>query len=216
MKPLLGLILSLFLFLAAPVTATFHPLMRSVFPLAEVTTNEDGSFSVQNVCTMFSINNPKHYFMTAGHCVVDENGKPVGTLYADEEFQVPVTVKALNLTTDLAVVWANLPAESLRLRPTPLEFEDPVRIPSFQLGQWTFMLTRGEVTNPDVQPRGAHKPYLLHSAYACGGASGSPILDEGDRVVSVDQIAVRFLEPCGGVGGGATFKQMQAFKEWFE
>jgi len=189
--------------------AASHPFQRSVFPLvASVYDHNYGLDVWENICTAFSIDPTNGWFMTAAHCVVG------GPRFIGER-RYMVVLQEMDEVNDIAVVWSNQPAVGLRLREKPLQFEEEVRIPSYQLGMWTFMLTKGQVINPGTTNSLWTKSYMLHSAPSCQGASGAPIVDRRGKVVGVEQVGVMRIEPCSDIGGGSTLEQLHKFRSYF-
>ncbi len=189
-----------------------HPLERSVFPMAVPGQGEHGEVLLANICTFFSINAKKHYFMGAAHCVNGEHGEGWPAMFVGD---YNATLLLKDVVRDIAILLSDQPATALRLRNAPLQYEEALKQPSFQLGLFTFMVFKGYVVNPWAQPSGWEKPYMLHSIYGCGGSSGGPVLDEWDRVVGVEQVGMRNFEPCSGLGGASTLEEIQAYRAYF-
>lgn len=200
---------------AVSLVATDHPLKKSVFPLASFIEAEDGTSQWFNICTTELINSKQHLFITAAHCVVEADGGNSKNLFVGEE-HYPAVVQRADVNRDIALIYAEQPGVALKLRTRPLQFGEGLQIPSFQLGWWVFMLTRGQVTNPDERIRGDYKAYMWHNVYGCGGSSGSPVLDKDGKMVGVEQVGARQFEPCSGVGGSATLDELKDFSQYFE
>lgn len=210
-----SLVLLLLLATAGVQTRTHVTLLeRSVFPMGLATTTDNGEGFLANICTVFSINPSRHLFMSAGHCVVDDEGavRTEGLYVGDYDVD---SVILFDKEHDLAILASQQPAVALRLRGYDLQYEETLRIPSFQLGLFTFMIARGYVNNPGAQPSGFEKAYMLHSVYGCGGSSGAPVLDQYGYLVGVEQVGFRAIEPCSGLGGSALLSEVRAYKGYF-
>lgn len=218
MKPLLATLL-LVTFLTATTANQHHPTaFDSIFPLSATLTMTDLETGItatrtQNICTVFSINQKQHLYLTAGHCVLLGDGRTVRVVPyfvnggAARVFQVAPQI-------DLAILQGDNGAPALKLRPEAFTWNDAVTVIGNPLGLSAYLVTHGYVANPSTDDKALELtvPHALFDLLVCGGNSGSPVLDASGKVASVVQVAwFGFGESCGVLSGGVTYVNMVAF-----
>lgn len=177
------------LFLIAPlppVQAGYSTVVRSVRAI------QDESF--RNICTATSINQSKQLWLTAGHCVGESPifiaGHPAEPVFKDKD-------------ADLAVLHTtDYPVTALKLRQTRPSVEQRIKIVGHPLGLFSIQVFNGQISSLRTMVEGT--PYMLFDMTACGGNSGSAVVDEDDRVLSVLQIG--FGQGCSSFSGGAPWE----------
>ncbi len=186
----LAITLTLFLlFLATAPQAMFIPV-ASIQPVERV--NDDG-VNV-NICTSFSINKDKGYWLTANHCWHETNtfhGAP----------QLPV---AWNEAKDL-LVFESYKVEALHLAIKEPEVGDEVHIIGYPHGALDVLTFFGRVSSKDARVMHTLPGYHVQVLNILGlpGDSGAPILDTSGRVIGVGAISA-----LNGVAWGLTWKQL--------
>jgi S1-C subfamily serine protease len=201
----LAVLIAAFILLTPAVFAGSSTVSRSVRALQASSVDEFGLQTFRNICTVTSINAAKHYWLTAAHCVNSPDlfiaNRRADVVYADTE-------------ADLAVLYTegySLPA--LKLRTTrPIVGQrvvlvgHPVGLPQVQVF-WGRISSLRTAVEDNVD-------YMLFDMTACGGNSGSVVVDAYDRIVSVLQIG--FGQPCSPFSGGAPWDVvMRVVGEYF-
>ena len=197
--------------------ASVRPL---AVPIVEVTTTETGTTvagAFANFCTTSSINEKKHYWLTAAHCVEGEGQK---FYVMGEEVQVIVR----DVGNDIAIV--STPQASLRGLPLAKKspvLGDFVQLGGHPLGWPTISLITGTVMNLQVNPfpeKWPHEHMIVQSVVA-PGASGSPVVNSRGEIVSVVQIGFAISSPYGEptfgpVMGGSLFSSLEKYRGYWE
>lgn len=177
--------------LTAPVLADHTTVAHSVRPLQAAQYDEYELQTFRNICTVTSINATEHYWLTAAHCVSDPelfiSSRHAEIVFADTD-------------ADLAVLYTEgyaLPA--VELRSTPPTVSDHIMMVGHPVGLHQVQVFNGRISSllTDVDTRG----YTMFDMTACGGNSGSVVVDADDRVVSVLQIGSG--PGCSPFSGGA-------------
>ena len=204
-----------------------HPtLLDSVRPLSQAIstdyTAQVGAY--KNICTVSSINAALHLWLTAAHCVLDEQLSDYG-----EEPRAPRPTQGLTIegklafivktdtVIDLAILFTpDLALPALRLARKGPFWEDTIRVIGHPFGYPSVTIVAGTVSNPDAEfvQAGFAPSYMFVTAPVAPGNSGSPIVNSRGEIVSVLQIGWgRGYSP----GGGATYARLKAFAgEYFE
>lgn len=190
MRSLLTVLLTA-LVLTTPSFAGYSTVAQSVRALQAPHVDQYGLSALRNICTVTSINESKHYWLTAAHCV-EGTDLFIASRRADLVF--------VDKAADLAILYTDgysLPA--LKLRPTQPSVTQPIMLVGHPLGLPQVQVFYGRISSLRTQVDTA--PYMLFDMTACGGNSGSAVVDGQDRVVSVLQIG--FGEGCSSFSGGA-------------
>jgi S1-C subfamily serine protease len=192
-----SLILALLL-VPPPMFAGYSTVKQSVRALQGLTAT-----GTRNICTTTSINSDKHYWLTAAHCVTGGSmGLTVDGHVADVAFVDEVADVAVLVTPDYS-----LPA--LKLRSTRPAVEQRIRIVGHPLGIGDVQVFNGRISSLLThweEEDGSFSPYMLFDMTACGGNSGSAVVDLNDRVVSILQIG--FGEGCSAFTGGIPWETL--------
>ena len=213
-------IVAIFLF-AATAAARPSDLLRSTRPLQiqhammTISADSDGVRHVDvdvhkdTICTVSSINERKHYWITAHHCVEDRNL----TYFIDNDV---VTVEMRDVRNDLAILsTATAYAPALKLAKKGPTFGDKVTVAGYPLG-FGPLLTQGFVANPSLQitdEKPYDRPFMFVQAAGAPGNSGSPIVNSHNELVSVLQIS--FGRTFGPIMGGATYEILSKYAEYW-
>ena len=180
-------------------------------PIVQVVRTEQGRARLRgaftNICTVGSINESKHYWLTAAHCIANVDLK----YYVMGE-EVKVVMR--DVKNDLAIlqtVQAKVPA--LKLAPQGLKAEDDVKMYGHPFGFAYPIFSKGFVMHPalDIGNDGASEEgdntvFTILQMVGAPGSSGSPVLNVLNEIVGVVQIGfgVRlFDEPQFGVVMGS-------------
>lgn len=142
----------------------------SVQPLVQI--REDGP---TNVCTGFSINRPKGYWLTANHCWFEGalfHGRAIEWVAFDEK-------------VDLAIFVAES-VPSLKLAIKAPNVGDDVLVMGYPYGALDLLTFFGRVSHPNARLSNDLTALVLNIV-ALPGTSGGPILDTSGRVVGVAQ-----------------------------
>lgn len=185
------LILILVMLIALPLGAKTYIPTKSIQPIQRI--NDDG-VNV-NVCTAFSINKDKGYWITANHCW-DETNTFNG---------LPQKVIAYNESLDLFIFEANK-AEALKLATKSPEVGDGVYLIGYPHGSLDLLTFFGKLSAVDArtlsnQPNSKVQVFNL---LALPGNSGAPILDNSGRVIGIGQISSQ-----SGVAWGISWKDLK-------
>lgn len=192
---------AILLTISAVVSAAPPKILSSISGLQYVT--RDGS--MRNYCTASKINEKQGLWLTAAHCVEEEDaafiqGWPVGVVESAPEL-------------DLAVL--NVPragGKALELADKAVEFGDGVETAGYSLGFPQAYYFTGKVAHPlFVFPDDSQgQKFTIFDMPVIGGQSGSPVVNSKGKLVSVVQVA--FMKGTfGTVSGGAPFAYVKDF-----
>ena len=163
-----------------------------------------------NFCSTASIWEEYRLYLTAAHCVLDDEGQWEQGFYVDG---APGEIWAINPGMDLAVVRAReaAPRPELRLAKKTPKYLDDVFVAGFPFGWTSPTVFRGWVSSPFLQFDAMDKEYMILQIAGAPGNSGSSVVNKKGEVVSVIQIGWdRTFMP---VLGGATLDQLRTFAE---
>jgi S1-C subfamily serine protease len=179
------------LLLTVPTFAGYSTVARSVRALQAPRTDENGITVIRNICTVTSINSDLHYWLTAAHCV----GAPelfIAGRHADVVFS--------DTKADLAVLYtAGYSLPSLKMRTTRPAVGQFIMMVGHPVGLPQVQLFSGQVSS--LRTLVDAEWFMMFDMTACGGNSGSAVVDSNDQVVSVLQIG--FGQGCSAFTGGA-------------
>lgn len=188
------------LILATPAYAGYTIIAQSVRAIQSWRGKDsgmgDGVLVLKNICTATSINSEKHYWLTAAHCTTDAE-LFVAYHRADVVFK--------DESADLAVLYTDgyfLP--SLKMRTSPPTVEQLVTMVGHPVGLVQVQVVRGRISSVRTQIQDVS--FMMFNMTACGGNSGSAVVDENNKVVSVLQIG--YGEVCSPFSGGAPWETM--------
>lgn len=185
-----ALLLCMMLPIKAQEYTGYNTVVKSVRPIQAINVEKG---TLDNICTATSINTPKQYWLTAGHCV----GEQDVALFVDGHMAVPVFVDHV---ADLAVLQtSDLSVPSLKLRTDVPGIEQKIKIIGYPVGLPQVQVFHGRVSSLRTWVDDGN--YMTFDMTACGGNSGSAVVDEDDRVLSVLQIG--WGRGCSSFSGGA-------------
>lgn len=160
------------------------------------------------ICTTFSIDAERRYWMTAAHCLIE--GVPV---HIDGEVAFVVVSDP---SVDVAVLrTVRTSARAIKLSKVGPRFGETVTIPGYPMG--VMMLLTGTVANPAAEFTFGPPPTqraLFHLAGAKGG-SGAPVLSKRGELVSIFQTTGQSAFDNGLVGG-VVWRSLIRFARYFE
>lgn len=182
MKRLLAFLLIAFLaFAPLPAASKQMDFLKSIRPLQDV--HEDGS--VHTFCTTWATKlgwQNIRVWVTAAHCVLGEDGKPIKGLLVDGK---PAQVVAVNGNYDLAMLsgGAVKDAKGLTVALGAPEIGDPIVMFGYPYSMPFF--SAGVVGNPDRAdiPDDAKDNFQLYDITSAPGNSGSPVMTPDGLVV---------------------------------
>lgn len=217
MKRLLGALMIALAMAGTTLLADFKKVMLSVRPLQSYELTE-GGVSGRNMCTVTSINESRHYWLTAAHCVLEEDGTNSENLGIDG---YTATVAYVNPLADVAVVETpDHPAvRALRFSTRYPQVRDHVTVVGHPVGLSDVQVFEGYISSvrTDTENTGtAHdKPvyYMMFDMTVCGGNSGSAVVNDNDEVISVVQVG--YGQGCSPFSGGATWQDMMTIRGYF-
>src|SRR3990167_7965363 len=164
-----------------------------------------------NICTVSSINEQKHYWLTAQHCVDDRTL----TYFIDGDQGIVVMRDVLN---DLAILHTeSATAPELKLAPKGPTYADSIYVAGHPFGWPEPLLTIGTVASPVNQftdEEGWDRPFMILQLVGAPGNSGSPVVNTSNEVVSVVQIGWgRSFSP---IMGGVVYDTLAKYKKYWE
>ena len=190
------------------VAESVKPLQIRSLVLSEDATSAELTF--RNICTVTSINQKLHLWLTAAHCVASEED-PFAISF--EDFTIggfTATVRRVDFSNDLAVLHTKdffLPA--LKVATKAPTYGDTMVIWGHPFGAPDLVYVRGFVAAPVFNI--FDKQFLLFSAPIAPGNSGSAVLNARNEVVSVAQVVFAYFPAFEPVGGGAPFSVLKEF-----
>lgn len=194
------LLVSLPLFLAAVLPLNHFTVQKSVRALQD----ENG----RNICTVTSINQERKLWLTAAHCVADVQAG-VRDVYVETH---PADVVFVDVKIDLAVLEVDeLDVPAVKIAKTMPEVGARIFVVGHPLGLDQVQLFQGYVSSLRTEVDGDW--YMLYDMTACGGNSGSLVINGKDEVVSVLQIG--FGQGCSAFTGGATWQELGKVRKYF-
>lgn len=195
-------VLLAFLFAVSTACHTARPVISPTRPEAsiEALRNDKGAI----VCTIFSINEAEHLWMTAHHCVVVWDMGQMTTQYASVYIGYqPATLYKDFPEIDVAIVHTETAsAPALHLAAQAPKIKDPIAVIGHGLGVEQLTYFEGTVSTLHVISPWTGQFYTFFQMPVFGGHSGSPVMTPDGAVVSVMQIAVE------AVSGGCTYEEL--------
>lgn len=179
-------------------------IMQLGFPI------KPSQLAIRNICTTTSINEQRHLWLTAAHCVGDMEKKVLDELprFIDNR---PASVVEVSFDKDLAVlVTLDYSIPSVKLSVQPVDWMQRLIIAGHPFGYQSLFVTQGWVANPvgKLDPDDP-QPYMLLNVAAAPGNSGSCVFNLKGEVVSVLQVGWgRGFSP---VSGGSTYWNLRTF-----
>src|SRR5258708_3370783 len=199
MTHLVTLLLALLIW-ALPVTAAAPTMLPAVAPLSLMGRGI--------VCTAFSVNEKKHYWVTAKHCISSTAHYTIGS--------EPATVVDQYDVDDLAILKTGLGAPQLELAREQPVVGDSVATVGYPAGSATMVSSWGRVMTLDIKlavnngwfafPDVNH--YMLFTMPVLGGHSGSPVFHAG-KVISVMQVGSEGFS--GGLGWSQLIRDLKRY-----
>lgn len=203
-------VLSIVLAIALSVGVTANPrpsLLDSVRALSWTDIVDfDGTTAMSNHCTVWSLNDHKGYWVTAGHCVISEDGNGVENrdYHIGSAIAVPI---AADFSHDIAVLRSSALAPALPLGQYGPTWNDAVYSAGHTLGWDEPLYFEGKYLGSEKFPEFDGRRFLIFSLAGGPGNSGSPILHDG-QVISVWQIGFTVF---GSFAGGVETESMYSF-----
>lgn len=196
-------------FAASVSPLNFTQVQKSVRPLQDM--------NGRNICTVTSINQDKHYWLTAAHCVLSEEAPMLDGPESVEPTFVethPTEVVFADRALDLAVLKvAELSVPAVKIAKAMPAVGSVIIVVGHPVGLDQVQLFQGYVASlrTEVEPESW---YMMYDLTVCGGNSGSVVVNKRDEVVSVVQIG--YGRPCSGFSGGATWQALGRVRKYFD
>lgn len=213
MKNVLLAALWLLVFANSVGAATPPANMASVKPLQVILNGgEDGMGPpyLANICTVTSINERAHYWLTAYHCVAEE-----GLTYYIMGDKVKPEMK--DVVNDLAILSTSVvSAPAVPLASAAVSYGDYVSMIGHPAGQLFPVLSVGLVAADryQIEFEGTPYTYVWFQLPGAPGSSGSAVFNANGEIVSVLQVGPgRFYAPNVG---GVLFEKLAAYRSYFE
>lgn len=186
-------LLSIFIIPASIYSKASHPsILDSVRPILDT----KGGV----ICTAFSVYSQKGLWMSAGHCMED------GITLAGSE----INLVAFGQDQDLAVFSSTIKAPSIELADHAPDWLDPILAVGYPYGDGPLM-SKGYIQSPSQAERDGGGIFMRFSVDGCPGNSGSPIMTENFKLLSVWQDGWGVPGQCGSVMGGVTYPKLREF-----
>lgn len=182
---------------------------NSVYPLQMMIHLDTGELALANICTTTSVSSTQHLWLTAAHCVANEDMTAVSdkVFAIDRHKAVPVKV---DLKNDLALIYTqDFYVPALRVAKTPPTYGDTVTVWGHPLGWNDVVFGRGYISSPLSHIEGSN--YLLFAVPVAPGNSGSSILNSRNEIVSICQVVWSFFPAFEPISGGAPFSVLKEF-----
>lgn len=205
------------LVVAGALFAGGRPISKSVWPM---------TFDGRNGCTVTSINEPKHLWLTAAHCVdttddVDDLGEPKPVVRAIKG--EPIHNIVFDKKHDLAIVQTlTVSAPAVKLAdhapsvpvPGSDDQDSLVYVVGYPFGFPFQVNVRGYAAAlSGVLDAEDTQKYALFNLTGAPGNSGSAILNADGKIVSVLQVGWgRSFSP---MVGGVVFADLAAYRQYF-
>lgn len=224
MKPLLLPVFAALAILASILTIppsnipfnSIQPIEATVPAHVQVFPNPTGEILYTTSCTATSINEKKHYWLTAAHCVMDKSYQY--RLHGSLIFDVVV-----NTYSDIAIITTpGYAAPAIPLATSPptscKRIDDPsckISVTGYPLG-WTKQTTTIgtiAVTSVVVSPiPGWSRPLTIFQIAGGPGMSGSAVLSRNQEIVSIIQMAWGYQ--VSPLMGGVDWQDLNVYR-WY-
>src|SRR6266498_3767475 len=176
---------ALFLAISVTVLSSATRLNPSVNPL----TDDNG----RNFCSTWSINQEKHYYVTAAHCVKGDEGEmPIPHIKG-----VVVSPVFIDVVQDIAVVVGEFGSPALKIANNMPQVGDKVTIVGYPLGL-DQQVGQAVVQVLHQKVKGEANKTIFSGFGVAPGSSGSAVLNKSGQVISDLQLGW----PIGGIYGG--------------
>ncbi len=215
-KELVGLlfiiVFGLLISIKPPTFPYQHPpkdVIYSVKPIqfkgVDQATGED---ALGNKCTAGFINQEKALWITAAHCI------PPSSFFLDGLPAFPVEV---DKEKDLAVIFSyGVGGIPLNLSNHEMRAGEELTSAGYPFGSTTPIFVKGPVASPLFSFPNTPEAFSIWDIRCGRGQSGSPVVDEEGRLISVLQIgSIVFPIQFSPICGGAPFTFVKEFAEKF-
>jgi len=200
--------------LCLPTIACAADPADSVFPLqmVRVEASEDGFGEVTaelvNICTVTSINEKQHGWLTAAHCVADDAPRYIMGEKVRVVLRDPANDIAFLQTTRVSAPAVPLAKEAPAVK-------DAVCVVGYPLGFTFQVTTMGTVAALSAPLDPKELPYTLFNVTGARGNSGSLILNANGEIVSVLQIGFSQFS-FSPMFGGVRFAALEHYRGAWE
>lgn len=162
--------------------------LLSITPLQSVSSIQPLVWGGHNYCTTFSVNAKTHLWLTAYHCVGDDEGNISTDVYIGVGMK-PATVLAAFPDRDLAILQGELFAPTIYLSKTAPEIGDTVTVIGYGNGAEQAWGSVGVVLGLADPVEGyTGRVWTRSATYIARGHSGSPLFNTSGEFIGVLQI----------------------------
>lgn len=199
--------------LLAPIcswsSSNLPKVAESIRALQTLKTDEDsGNKFLANICTVTSIDEVKHLWLTAAHCVVNGKTHELDVSLHIANYQAYVVY--YNVPADLAIIRTpELSVPALKIAKKAPTYGDDLSIWGHPFGFNEIVFVKGFLAAPFVTVD--NTKYMLFSTPIAPGNSGSAVLNKNNEIVSVAQVVFAWLPAFEPIGGGVPFDTFKAF-----
>jgi len=183
----------------------------SIRPLQAVVLDEfDGTPYLRNICTVTSISEKMHLWLTAAHCISNREMTEVETGFFGID-NYAVNVIKVDFKNDLAILHTpdySLPA--LKFAKKAPRYGDVANVWGHPFGFKNIVFARGWVASPRSEMEDGSVYLLLQTSIAPGN-SGSAVLNKNNEIISVVQVAWGWFPAFEPMSGGAPFSVLKQF-----
>lgn len=211
MKKLIALLATLFMLVASPSPSSSNKppaYLSSIKPL--VWQGEEDDKPLPH-CTTFCIDGSRHFWVTASHCLNDH------TVLVATVDKHKIKIIKLDIDKDMAILNIEIPSTDLQLSPYSPTWGDELKAVGYVSGESFPLIFFGRVSNPKAVPLQFGKEVIIQDMTVGGGASGGPVLNSRDQVVSMNEIAFGAspFSQISSMSGSITYDNFRAFTEGF-
>jgi hypothetical protein len=202
---------ALVLLSAIPANAHLRPkVTESIRTLQNVAETEDGEPYLRNICTVTSISQRSHLWVTAAHCVANQDMTAVAPGYFGID-RHEVKVFKVDFKLDLAILYTpdySLP--ELKFAKKVPTYGDVANVWGHPFGFKDIVFAHGWVSSP-VSVMDDGYQYMLIQTSIAPGNSGSAVLNKDNEIISIVQVGWGWFPAFEPMSGTAPFSVLKQF-----